>query len=105
MTNRDLAPAEAAAELQRDPKLRILDVRSPREHRSHRLPGAVLIPVQELQKRIDELDPDASWLVHCEHGVRSLTACTILRQAGFRRVLNLRGGLAKWIACGLPCEQ
>ena len=80
-------------------------MRTPREYRSHRLPSAVLIPVQELPKRIDELDPDASWLVHCEHGVRSRTACAILRQAGFQRVVNLDGGLANWIACGLPCER
>ena len=105
MNERDLAPDEAAAELKRDPNLRILDVRTPREHKSHRLPGAALIPVQELGNRIDELDAKANWLVHCEHGVRSLTACTILRQAGFQRVANLRGGLANWIACGLACER
>jgi rhodanese-related sulfurtransferase len=105
MAHRDLGPAEAEAELKRDPDLRILDVRTAREHRSHRLPRATLIPIQELARRLGELDPKASWLVHCEHGVRSLTACALLRQAGFGKVANLRGGLANWVACGLPLEH
>lgn len=101
----DLTPEQAAAALAADPTLRILDVRTPREHRSHRLPGAVLVPVQELPQRLDELDADARWLVHCEHGVRSVAACQILRQAGFDDLRNLRGGLAHWAACGLPLER
>jgi rhodanese-related sulfurtransferase len=104
VTYRDLAPADADAELRADPSLRILDVRTAAEHASHRLPGAVLIPVQELQRRLGELDPDANWLVHCEHGRRSLWACELLAQAGFRRLANLRGGLAYWAGCGLPLE-
>jgi rhodanese-related sulfurtransferase len=104
MTYRDLAPEEARAELQRDPQLRLLDVRTPREHASHRLPNAVLVPIQELDARFAELDRDASWLVHCEHGQRSLYACALLAQAGFTKLVNLRGGLAHWAACGLPLE-
>ncbi len=101
----DLTPEQAQAALRADPRLRILDVRTPREHQSHRLPGSVLLPVQELPLRLGELDQDAPWLVHCEHGVRSLTACQILVQAGFTDLRNLRGGLAHWAACGLPLER
>jgi rhodanese-related sulfurtransferase len=102
MNYRDLDPADAQRELQQDPKLRILDVRTAPEHQSHRLPGAVLIPVQELDRRLAELDKEAKWLVHCEHGRRSLFACEMLAQAGFRQLANLRGGLAYWAGCGLP---
>lgn len=101
---RDLDPADAQAELQRDPTLHVLDVRTPQEFASHRLPNAVLVPVQELQQRLGELDKDANWLVHCEHGRRSLFACEILAQAGFGKLANLRGGLAYWAGCGLPLE-
>lgn len=102
MTFRDLDPQAAHDELQRDPELRILDVRTAEEHQFHRLPNAVLIPVQDLQLRIRELDADARWLVHCEHGVRSLHACEFLQQKGFSDLANLRGGLAHWAGCGLP---
>lgn len=104
MKYRDLAPEEAQAELQRDPTLRVLDVRTVQEHASHRLPGATLIPVQELDRRLGELDPATNWLVHCEHGRRSLFACEVLAQAGFGKLANLRGGLAHWSGCGLPLE-
>ena len=104
MDYRDLAPEDAQRELQADPKLRLLDVRTPQEFASHRLPNATLVPVQELDRRLHELDRDASWVVHCEHGQRSLYACALLAQAGFTKVANLRGGLAHWAACGLPLE-
>lgn len=104
MTYRDLDPEAAHRELQADPTLRILDVRTPEEHRSHRLPRATLVPVQELQRRLADLDKDANWLVHCEHGRRSLFACEMMAQAGFTRLANLRGGLALWAGHGLPLE-
>lgn len=105
MKYRDLAPEEADAELRRDATLRLLDVRTPQEFASHRLPNATLLPVQELDRRFTELDKDANWLVHCEHGRRSLFACEMLAQAGFTKLANLRGGLAHWASCGLPLEQ
>lgn len=105
MSFRDLDPAAAQAALQADPTLRILDVRTAPEFASHRLPGAVLLPLQELQQRLHELDADANWLVHCEHGVRSRNACAFLATQGFAKLTNLRGGLANWIGCGLPFER
>lgn len=104
MSYRDLDPSAAQQALHADKSLRILDVRTPQEHASHRLPGAILVPVQDLARRLGELDKDANWLVHCEHGRRSLFACELLTQAGFTRVANLRGGLAHWAGCGLPLE-
>lgn len=105
MKYRDLAPDEADAELRRDATLRVLDVRTPQENANHRLPNATLLPVQELDRRWHELDKDASWVVYCEHGRRSVFACEILAQAGFTKLANLRGGIAHWASCGLPFEQ
>ncbi len=104
MTYRDLVPEEADAELRSDPTLRILDVRTTAEHQSHRLPNATLVPIQELDQRLQELDKHTNWLVHCEHGRRSLFACEMMAQAGFKKLSNLRGGLAYWAGCGLPLE-
>jgi len=103
---RDLPPNEAFSELENDPTLRVLDVRTDFEHRSHRLPAAQqLIPVQELAERSDELDPEANWLVYCEHGRRSVVACRLLADLGFRRLANLRGGMAHWAHAGLPMDR
>lgn len=105
MSYRDLDPAAAQAALQADPTLCILDVRTPPEHASHRLKGATLVPLHELGDRLHELDPQANWLVHCEHGVRSMHACDFLVRQGFRSVTNLRGGIAHWMGSGLPIER
>ena len=98
----DLSAEDGHAELLSDPSLRVLDVRTPPEHASHRIDGAQLIPVHELPARLEELDAETRYLVTCEHGIRSVAACQILTQAGFSNVLNLRGGMASWIAAGLP---
>lgn len=105
MTYRDLDPETAHRELQQDATLRILDVRTVEEFASHRLPNAHLLPVQELTERLHELDREANWLVHCEHGRRSLWACELLAAAGFRKLANLSGGLAYWAGCGLPLDS
>lgn len=104
MRYRDLDPESAHRELAADPTLRVLDVRTPFEHGLHRLPAAVLVPIQELLHRLPELDPAARWLVCCEHGQRSVRACELLADAGFTDLANLRGGLAHWAGRGLPLE-
>jgi len=101
----DLSPQEAQQALRDDPDLIALDVRTPPEHLRHRLPASVLLPVQELQARVDELDPDARYLVICEHGVRSVAACGFLAERGFANLSNLRGGMAHWIGEGLEVER
>jgi rhodanese-related sulfurtransferase len=105
MTYRDLTPEDVQAALQQDPNLRVLDVRTDFEHGLYRLPGSCLVPVQELHQRISELDPQSRWLVYCEHGRRSLFACEILQENGFAQLINLQGGIAHWIARGLPVER
>ncbi|MFN3240070.1 MAG: rhodanese-like domain-containing protein [Planctomycetota bacterium] len=105
MTYRNLEPEDAQQELQQDPTIRLLDVRTQPEHDSHRLDGATLIPVQVLAQRLDELDRDQRWFVYCEHGVRSVAACEVLTQAGFGEITNIRGGMAYWASQGLPYVQ
>jgi sulfur-carrier protein adenylyltransferase/sulfurtransferase len=79
----------------------LLDVREPREFDIARIPGSVLIPLGELPKRLDELPkgPDApDIIVHCKSGVRSAKAVNMLREEGFDRVQNLKGGILAWIS-------
>ena len=51
----------------------------------------------DIPKRYDELDPDAEYVMHCKSGVRSGKAADFLRSVGFKRVLNLKGGILDWI--------
>jgi sulfur-carrier protein adenylyltransferase/sulfurtransferase len=75
----------------------ILDVREPYEHQICRIEGAVLMPMRELPARVHELDPDADLVVQCRSGVRSANATAWLRQHGFARARNLKGGILAWI--------
>lgn len=71
----------------------LLDVRDRWEHDLAHLPGSVLVPLGELGVRVSELDPNREVVVYCHHGVRSVEAAFLLARMGFRRVLNLRGGI------------
>jgi rhodanese-related sulfurtransferase len=93
----DLSPGEALELVREAPEdLCILDVRTPREHASHRIPGSTLVPIQELMARARDLDPDRPTLVYCEHGIRSIQATAFLRALGFERLYHLRGGIVRW---------
>lgn len=75
---------------------RLLDVRSAEEYAHNHLPGAVNIPVQELDRRLAEVGPaDHELIVYCRSGHRSARATEILRQHGFTKVHNL-GPMTAW---------
>jgi adenylyltransferase/sulfurtransferase len=74
----------------------ILDVRNPEEYQICRIPGSTLIPLPELPRRFQELDRDREIIVHCKSGMRSLKAQHFLREKGFQRIKNLKGGILAW---------
>jgi adenylyltransferase/sulfurtransferase len=89
---------ELSARLQRGEPTYLVDVRQPWEHDLVRLPDHVLVPLQELADRADEIQPPAGALVvtYCHHGVRSLNAVAILEQLGHTNVASLAGGIDAW---------
>ncbi len=93
---RVVTPAEVAEAASGGDAPLLLDVRTPGEYRSHRIPGAVLIPVDELSRRYQELDPDRPTVCVCEHGVRSEAAAAFLARQDFADVSTMRGGMARW---------
>lgn len=74
----------------------ILDVRQPHEYEICRIEGSKLIPLNELPTRIHELDRSQEIVVHCKMGSRSAKAVKFLREAGFEKVKNLKGGILAW---------
>ena len=73
----------------------VLDVREPHEYQICNL-GGYLIPLNDLPKRVNELDSSREIVVHCKMGGRSAKAVAFLQQAGFKKVLNLAGGITAW---------
>ncbi|MEM9558398.1 MAG: molybdopterin-synthase adenylyltransferase MoeB [Acidobacteriota bacterium] len=74
----------------------LLDVREPFEAEIATIEGALLIPLGELPRRLDELDRESILVVHCHHGGRSAQAVGFLRSQGFDRAVNLGGGIDDW---------
>jgi adenylyltransferase/sulfurtransferase len=90
-----MTPEELKQRLDAGDDLFILDVRDPHEYQIGNL-GGHLIPLNDLPKRVGELDPAREIVVHCKLGGRSAKAVDFLKQAGFNQVHNLDGGINAW---------
>jgi len=88
----------------KDGECYVVDVRTPPEFEAHRIAGAYLLPIQELNERHGEIpqNPDKKILICCEHGVRSVRTCAALAQHGWKNLVNMSGGMAHWVEAGLP---
>ena len=89
-------PIEINQRLQGDDPPRLLDVRTCEEYELAHIDGALLVPMNEIPARINELDPEANWVVVCHHGFRSMQVATWLVGQGFDGVTNLQGGIDRW---------
>ena len=86
------------------PNLIILDVRTQSEYDERHLENSILIPVVELESRINELSQyiDTEIIVYCRTGVRSAQASTILDSNNFTKIFNVLGGINAWESSGYP---
>jgi rhodanese-related sulfurtransferase len=98
----ELPPDQLMALLAQPNAPLLLDVRTPEEFARGHIPGAVLVPVAELQTRLAELAPFAQRgvVTYCEKGPRAERAADVLRAAGFENVRPLAGSFARWRAEG-----
>jgi adenylyltransferase/sulfurtransferase len=94
----EVAPAQLKAELDSGRRITIIDVREPHEWQISNLSayGSRLIPLGEFASRVGELNPDDDIVVQCKLGGRSAKAYETLKQSGFRKIRNLKGGIIAW---------
>ena len=83
----------------------LVDVREPDEWEAGHARGARHIPLQQLPASVDELPRSAPIYLICATGNRSRTAAAYLKQAGFERPINVRGGTVAWRRAGLPIDR
>jgi adenylyltransferase/sulfurtransferase len=93
----EITSTELKARLDRGDKVRIIDVREPNEYQINRIAGSELIPLGDIPRRYAELDPEEELVMQCKSGGRSGKAADFLRSVGFKKVLNLKGGIIDWI--------
>lgn len=97
----NVTPEDAWRRLQDDSDVLIVDVRQPIETDSGSVPGAVLIPLTEFGRRLEELPRDRPILTICRSSHRSPIAARQLKKAGYD-VTNVSGGTDAWRKAGLP---
>jgi rhodanese-related sulfurtransferase len=94
---RDLSPTALRAHLAdaAEPPL-LLDVRVPWEFGICHIDGSELVPMGQIPAALNSLDPDRETVVICHHGIRSRQVAMYLEYQGFKRVINLAGGVDAW---------
>jgi rhodanese-related sulfurtransferase len=96
--------AKQAARLIQESKPLILDVRTKMEYAKGHIENSILIPLQALQARIEEISryKNQEILVYCATGNRSTVASKIMIDSGFRKITNMRYGIADWARSNYP---
>lgn len=92
----DLTAVEVKERIDRGDNFKLIDVREPHEYQIAKIPQAKLIPLGDLPKHLSELNASDEFVMHCKSGVRSAKAVALLKENGFRRVRNMKGGILSW---------
>lgn len=94
----EITPRQVKSLLDKNEKFEFIDCRLPNEKTITEIPGAKLIPLQQLAQRIGELKghENEKIVVHCKSGGRSMQFTQILRQQGFKDVKSMAGGILLW---------
>ena len=92
----EISVRELKQRMDRGDRFVLIDVREPHEAEICTIPGSRLIPKGTVPTRVHELNSADDFVIHCKSGKRSAEIVDFLRQAGFRKVKNLRGGILAW---------
>lgn len=103
--SKDITSAEAKAIIIKNRNTFILDVRTPQERSQGFIPGSVLIPIDMIEKRLNEIPKNRPVVVYCAVGSRSRAVAQALSVRGFPEVYNMRDGIAGWYRNGFPIQR
>ena len=98
----DLSPEEFEKKLSELPDVVLIDARTAAEFATGHIPGALNIDVKssDFKEKIQNLDPNRTYMVNCLSGIRSTRACNIMKDEGFTSLYNLKGGVRAWENAG-----
>jgi len=83
----------------------LVDVRTTSEYNRGHLPGAINIPMDQINARIDEISKEKPVVFVCASGNRSGSVTEALANAGYDNVYNLDGGTMNWMMLGLSVDK
>ncbi|MES2462045.1 MAG: molybdopterin-synthase adenylyltransferase MoeB [Armatimonadota bacterium] len=93
---REITATELKAKMDRGDDFTLVDVREPYEYEIGKINGSKLIPLGQVGDRSGELNPDQEIVLQCKGGVRSAQALEALKAKGFKKLVNLKGGILAW---------
>ena len=86
-------------------KVLALDTRAESEYEEAHIKDTINAPTQDIRHRYVEWDPEKPVVILCNTSNRSMTAASLLKQKGFKRILNVMGGTTSWAAAGFPMQS
>jgi adenylyltransferase/sulfurtransferase len=95
-TMEEISATDLKAKIDRGDRFTLIDVREPYEYAIAKIPGSKLVPLGSLSERLSEFDPSDEIVLHCKSGKRSSDGLRIMRNAGFTKLYNLKGGILAW---------
>ena len=102
---RTIPPAEVSALMEEKGQgsgIVIIDVRRPDEFAAGHIRGAININSVQFSERLASLDLDGTYVIYCQRGGRSAGVRELMREAGFREVYEIEGGMSAWRTAGYP---
>lgn len=81
----------------KDNNVQFIDVRTPGEYKANHRKPFKNIPLSNLPSKIDKLDKEKEVVVICQSGMRSARAAKLLKQHGFQKIYNVKGGMSAWV--------
>jgi phage shock protein E len=98
---------ETAKLLKSDPKVVVLDIRTPKEFEAGHIKGATNINIadKDFADRIAKLDKSKTYVIHCAAGSRSARACEQIKGMDFQNMLHMKEGFNAWQKAGQPVEK
>lgn len=90
----------------KDKDVVVVDVRTPMETKQGKIPGALEIDfyADDFKEQINRLDKNKAVMVYCRSGGRSAKAAEIMKEMGFKKIVNLENGFMEWQKQNLPVE-
>ncbi len=95
-TSESITATELKAKMDSGNKFTLIDVREPYEYAIGHIPGSKLVPLGTVKERLHEFDTSDEIVLHCKSGKRSSEALQLFKQAGFKKLQNLQGGILAW---------
>jgi len=104
-TARDITSLDAQNLLKGKKNVYLLDVRTPQERSQGFIPGSVLIPINEVERRLNEIPKNRPVIVYCAVGSRSRPVAQALAGMGYGEVYNMRDGIMGWYRNGYQIQR